>query len=138
MKKKKVFIILIVILILIISGVILKNSSSTNKMNSSNNNISIIKYKAGTSFKLKKININNDEDIKELSKYVEELKPLSATEMVDLAIMKEIDIQYNDYITISIQLDEESYCYYTNTEENISSLSKMPQGLYKWVKEKIK
>ena len=139
--KKIIFLIVIVILVLILGvGILLKNNSSKNKTNSlnqSSNNISIIQYKAGTPFELKNINIENDNDIKELSKYVEKLKPLTSSEMVDLALLKEIEIKYNDYITIGIQLEEKSYCYYTNTKENISSLSKIPKGLYEWVEKKL-
>ncbi len=133
MKKKNVFLILIAIFILIIIGILLKNNSS----NKSSNNISITQYKTGTFSKLKNINIENDNDKKKLSKYVEKLKPLTTSEMVSLALAKEIEIQYNDYITIEIQLEEKSYCYYTNTKENIYGLSKMPKGLYEWVEEKI-
>ena len=140
MKKKNIFLIVIVVLVLIISDILLKNYNSKNKTNSlssSSNNISIIQYKTRTPFELKNINIENDNDIKELSKYVEKLKPLPASEMVDLALLKEIEIKYSDYITIGIQLEEKDYCYYTNTKENISSLSKMPKGLYEWVESKI-
>ena len=138
--KKIYILIVIVISVLMLSGIFLKTNSSKNKTNSlnqSSNNINIIQYKAGTSFELKNINIENDHDIKELSKYVEKLKPLTASEMVKLALLKEIEIKYNDYITIEIQLEQKSYCYYTNTKENISSLSKIPKGLYEWVEKKI-
>lgn len=133
MKKKNVFLILIAIFILIIVGILLKNNNS----NKSSDNISITQYETGTFSKLKNINIENDNDKKKLSKYVEKLKPLATSEMVSLALANEIEIKYNDYITIGIQLGEKSYCYYTNTKENIDGLSKMPKGLYEWVEEKI-
>ena len=133
MKKKNLFLILIVIFILIIIGILLKNNSSDKP----SNDISITQYKFGTFSKLKSINIENDNDKRKLSKYVEKLKPLSTSEMVDLALANEIEIKYDDYITIGIQLGEKGYCYYTNTKENIDGLSKMPKGLYEWVEDKI-
>lgn len=140
MKKIYIFLIGIVIFVLILSVVLIKNNSSKNKTNNLNqyyNNISITQYKAGTQIKLKTINIDNDNDIKELSKFVEQLKPLTDNEMVDLALLQEIKIQYNDDIIIGIQLGEKSYCDYINTKEKISSLSKIPEGLYEWIEEKI-
>ena len=131
MKKKNLFFILSVIFILVIIGLVLINNS----LNKST--ITITQYKAGTSFKLKNINIKDESDIKELSKYVEELKPLSSTEQVALMLPREIVIKYNDDIIIGIQLGEKGYCHYINKKENISELSRMPEGLYEWVVEKL-
>lgn len=128
MKNKNIVLILIAALILIIS-VILLIIFTTNK-----SSINIKQYETGSIFYFKNININNDNVIK---KYVKQLKPLSDSEMVDLMLLKDIEIEYNDDLTIIIQLEEKNYCYYINKKENISSLSKMPKGLYEWVKEKI-
>ena len=88
--------------------------------------------------KIKKLNIDSPNDIKQLSGYVTKLKSLSAAEDVGLVLAHEIEIAYNDSILIKIQLSQKKYCIYINKDKNISYLSKMPNGLYEWVEEKIK
>lgn len=100
-------------------------------------NVSITLYETGTDIQIKTIKIDDVNDIKELSSFITELEPLSDREMVKLALLQEVNIKYNDSISIGIQLNEKGYCYYINKDENISSLAKMPQGLYEWVEEKL-
>lgn len=133
MKKINVVLILIIIVIVLIFCIFLiKNNNSKN--------IIITQYEAGTDTELKRIviNSNSENDINKLNGYIEELAPLTNSEMVDLALLKEIEIKYTNSISIGIQLGEKNYCYYINKEKNISSLSKLPKGLYEWVENKLK
>lgn len=136
MKDQKKFVILIVIIFLIIFlGCLFVPSLFSNS--NLPEEVTIIQYKAGGFEKIKEVKIEDQSKIKKLSKYVNKLKPLSEKEMVRLALLQEIEIIYDDSISIGIQLEEESYCYYINKDENISSLSKMPSGLLKWVKNNL-
>ena len=133
MKKNRLIIISIIVIVILVITIKTKN-----KLNDISDNIVVIQYEVGTDIQLKKINIISDEDKKELSKYVRKLKPLKNNHMVNLALAREIEIEYTDSIYVGIQLEEKQYCYYINKEKNISSLSKMPKGLYEWIEEKIK
>lgn len=133
MKKNRLIIISIIVIVILVITIKTKN-----KFNDISDNIVVIQYEVGTDIQLKKINIISDEDKKELSKYVRKLKPLKNNHMVNLALAREIEIEYTDSIYVGIQLEEKQYCYYINKEKNISSLSKMPKGLYEWIEEKIK
>lgn len=99
--------------------------------------IVITQYEAGSSTQLKIIDVFAFRDIEWASIYIKKLSPLKADEMVNLELLQEIVIEYGDSISVGIQLGETQYCYYTNKEKNISSLSKMPNGLYEWVVEKL-
>ena len=133
MKKNRLIIISIIVIVILVITIKTKN-----KFNDISDNIVVIQYEVGTDIQLKKINIISDEDKKELSKYVRKLKPLKNNHMVNLALAREIEIEYTDSIYVGIQLEEKQYCYYIDKEKNISSLSKMPKGLYEWIEEKIK
>lgn len=133
MKKINVVLILIIIVIVLIFCIFLiKNNNSKN--------VIITQYEAGTDTELKRIviNSNSENDINKLNGYIEELAPLTNSEMVDLTLLNEIEIKYTNSISIRIQLGEKDYCYYINKEKNISSLSKLPNGLYEWVENKLK
>lgn len=134
MKKKNIIIISIVAIILIISTLLILNPFKSN----SPHKVTITQYKIGTDKVIKTITIDKESDIEELEKYIKNLKPLEPYEYVDLALAQEIDIQYDDNITIGIQLAINSHCYYIDKDKNISSLSHMPKGLYNWIKDKIK
>ena len=131
--NKKVLIACIIVLIVICSIVVIYKTIGTNP-----ENINVIKYQKLTDKVLKKINITSGSEISELEGYIKDLKPLTASEMVDLDILTEVEINYNDTVAINIQIGETDYCYYTNKDENFSGLSKMPNGLYDWAIEKTK
>ena len=144
MKNKNIFLIIVLIILILIAGIIYINNSNKEDGNNETYNlenlpssIKIIQYEPGRDVILKEISIDSKEDIEILSGYVRKVKKLSPNEIVNLDLLREIVIEYNEYITIGVQLGEEEYCYYTNTKENISTLSKMPKGLYEWVEEKI-
>ena len=97
------------------------------------NEIKIIQYKLGTEEIIKEISINDDDRINKLNEYLSTIEPLKPEEMVDLALAQEISIVYNDNVSVGIQKEEKVYCYYINKEKNISSLSKIPKGMYEYV-----
>ena len=134
MKKKNVIIISIITILLVVSILLLLNPSKNNP----SHKVTITQYKLGTDKVIKTITIDKERDIKELEKYIKNLKPLSQEEYVSLSLAQEIDIEYDNNIIVAIQLDIKSHCYYINESKNISSLSHMPKGLYNWVKDKIK
>ena len=138
MKKKDIFIILgSIIATAILSLLMVPSFLDKEELINLPNEVSIKQYEAGTDTLIKEVSVESKEAIKELSKYVLKLKPLEEHEMVKLALLKEIEIKYNDSILIGVQLGEDSYCYYTNKDENISSLSKMPKGLVDWIKDNL-
>lgn len=96
------------------------------------NNIIITKYELGTDTKRNSIELTNARDIKKMEEFIEKLKPLNNKQ---LAIAQEIEIKCGDFISIGIQLEERQYCYYEDKSQNISSISKMPDGLYEWIEE---
>lgn len=128
--KKKGFLILILFL-----GIILIGSGCTKK---STDKVVINKYQQGQDTLIKTVTIDSEKDIQELSKYVDEIKSLEGNEIVSLALAKEIEVLYNDSITIHIQTGQENYCLYINKDEDIASLAHMPDGLYEWVQDKLK
>lgn len=134
MNKNFILIMLGIALLIAIVVFAVKKDNATNMPSE----VVITQYETGKMVVLKQKIIDLDIEIKELSGYVKDLKPLKSSEMVDLAIINQIRIQYNDNIYVGIQLGEKDYCYYANKEKNISSLSKMPNGLYEWVCEKLK
>jgi hypothetical protein len=141
MKKNNIFIILSVVIILLLGCLFVPSLLDKDKdLNDKHlpERVIIKQYEAGTSELIKEVVIDSKDEIEELSKYVSKLKPLSEHEMVNLALLQEIEIIYDDSISIGVQLEEEGYCYYKNTNENISSLSKMPKGLINWIKDNIK
>ena len=141
MKFKNVFIIVGIILILLGIGfmihTLMNKDEGNTDISSLPKEVIVKQYEAGTDNLIKEVKINDVEKIKELSNYVSKLKPLEEHEMVNLALLQEIDIIYNDSISIGFQLDNEWYCYYKNTDENISSLSHMPKGLLDWAKDNL-
>lgn len=142
---KKSILIFAIVLILFILLVCLLNpflfEKNGNGVEVENKNlpeaVTIKQYKPGSDELVKELKIYSKEKIEDLSRYVYKLKPLEEHEMVNLALLQEIDIVYNDSISIGVQLEVNGYCYYTNLDENISSLSKMPNGLVDWVKDNL-
>ena len=98
----------------------------------------ITEYKIGSDIKIKELVVDSNKDITTLTKYVSKIKPLKKKEMVNLALAKEVEIKFNESISFYIQLSEKKYCYYTNKDKDISSLAKMPDGLYDWLVDKLK
>lgn len=98
----------------------------------------ITEYKIGSDTKIKELVVDSTKDITTLTKYISKIKPLKEKEMVNLALAKEVEIQFNESISVYIQLSEKNYCYYTNKDKDISSLAKMPDGFYDWIVNKLK
>ena len=98
----------------------------------------ITEYKIGSDTKIKELVVDSNKDITSLTKYVSKIKALKKKDRVNLSLAKEVDVKFNDSISIYIQLSEKNYCYYTNKDKNISSLAKMPDGLYDWLVDKLK
>jgi hypothetical protein len=134
MNKKSIIIMSIVFILLVICLAVLFLLKKDNNLSKK---VIIKQYKAGTSELVKEVVIDSKDEIEELSKYVSKLKPLAEHEMVNLALLQEIEIIYDDSISIGVQLEEKGYCYYINKDENISSLSKMPKGLINWIKDNL-
>ena len=138
MKKKDIFIIIgSIIATAILSLLMVPSFLDKEELINLPNEVSVKQYDAGTDTLIKEVKVNSKEEIKELSNYVSRLKPLSEHEMVNLALIKEIEIKYNDSISIGVQLGNDRYCYYTNKDENISSLSRMPKGLINWINDNL-
>ncbi len=138
MKNKKILIsILIAILIIgaIVAVLIFNHKSKTANIDTEKIEITI--YENNGISEKSKIEITSKEEIKEFTDYISKLKPLSSKEMVDLELINDIKIKYNDDITVSMQLGEKEYCYYKNKATNTSSLSKIPNGLYELVTKKL-
>ena len=115
---KRLILVILVLLIICFSG------CSINK-----DKIKITKYEKGTIDVIKEKEINSKKDIKEFKKYIENMKVLDSEEMIDLALLNEIKIIYNNNIEIYIDLDSKEYCYYRNTDDKIYSLAHLPNGM---------
>lgn len=138
MKNKSVVIVAGIVLVLLLACLVVPSLfEREEKLSNLPKEVVVTQYVPGDIEIVKEITIDNKEEIEELSNYVSKLKPLEEHEMVNLALLQEIEIIYGNSIIIGIQLDEEGYCYYENKDKNISSLSKMPFGLVKWVKDNL-
>lgn len=126
MKLKEICLIIIAVLIVVIGFLVIKN------LYNNPNNAIIIQYDEAGFEEMKKIKLNSD-DVNKIKKEEDKFEE----EKIDLELIKDVEIIY-DNIIITIQLDEKDYCYYENQEKNISYISKMPEGLYELVEEKIK
>lgn len=133
--KKKLILCFIIILILFsaLGGYLIID----NIFNDYPEEVTIDKYDDGGFEIVGTFTIDSKNEIKKITRFVNKLKPLEDEEMVNLAIIRQIEIHYSDSITVGIQLGEKDYCFYTNENENISSLSHMPTGLYEWVERKV-
>lgn len=98
----------------------------------------ITEYKIGSDTKIKELVVDSNKDITSLTKYVSKIKTLKKKDRDNLSLAKEVGVKFNDSISIYIQLSEKNYCYYTNKDKDISSLAKMPDGLYDWLVDKLK
>lgn len=96
----------------------------------------ISKFDIVTHNLIKEIKITDKKEIKQISKYVNQLKTLTDREMVDLGIIREIEIKYED-LTVAIQLGEKTYCSCLGTSEKCSGMSKIPAGFYDYVESKL-
>lgn len=131
--RRKITIALAVIGVIIIGIVLYKVNLS---MNQEKNEITITKYNPKSGIVIKKVIIDSEEEIIELEEYSSLLNPVSDFQMVDLAILREVEVEYNGAV-IRIQLNEKSYCYYTNKAKGISSICRIPEGLFEWVEDKL-
>ena len=125
------------ILIVIMSISIMGCSKKEKSKEELENEIKIVLYKVGTEEIIKEIKINDDDGINVLNEYLSKIEPLKPEEQVDLALAQEISIIYNDNVSVGIQKEEKDYCYYINKENNVSSLSKIPSGMYDYVLKNI-
>ena len=134
LKDRIVNIVGLVILVFIVGLFIIGLKKEENKLAK----VNIVRYEYDTNDIAKKVKIDNKKDIKMIEDIIKDLKPLSGDEMVKLALMQDIVIEYNNNITIGIQEGIKGYCYYTNKDKNISGLARMPKGLYNWTINKLK
>ena len=127
MKKGKIVLIVILVLVLMGFGYKVFEIMSVN----TKTNLAITRNQ-----KVYKI---SDLDKRRLIVYIKKLKPLSDKEMVMLALIKDIEIQYGNDIEVGIAEGNTSYCYfYDKKKKNIHKLSHMPKGLYNIVMRIVK
>ena len=100
--------------------------------------IAIVQYQPGTLNEIKRINIESEKDVKQITKYLNKIESSKNKEDVKLLFINEIAIKYDGSKTVFIQSSEEQYCEFNDAESNTYRTVKMPSGLYKWVMEKIK
>lgn len=142
MEKKKIIIGVVVLIIAIFIGIgigqYLKNNRKKNE--EVNLKISVIQYQyeANGKEEIKNIKVESEEDINKCKEFYEKIKPLDSNEMVDLEIIEDIRINFNDSTYVYIEFGEQNYCYLINKVDNTKSLSKMPEGLYDWAINKVK
>ncbi len=96
----------------------------------------ISKFDIVTHDLVKEVKITDNKEIKQISKYINQLKTLTDREMVNLGIVREVEIKYED-LTVAIQMGEESYCSCLGKSEKCSGMSKIPAGFYEYVKSKL-
>ena len=144
-KKKDIIIISILIIVLLGVGVFsfihYSNKSKPEEKESnwqtSNHQTSIVirQYVQGTNTILRETS-NNDVDL--VSSYFNQLEELSADEMVDLAVSRDLEITYEN-ITVQFQLNQKDYCYVIDQslENEYEYLSKLPSGFYDYVVQQI-
>lgn len=153
---KKGIIIIVVIVFLVLLGALLFNSMKKSAVTQSGEFVTetenpivyvsknpdvyakITRYSPGTSTIIQEITIDDEENLDRLKGFVSQIKPLEPEEMVDLALPREIFVEYGDSISINICDGEETYCNYTNKSESIESMAKLPEGMYDWAKGIIK
>lgn len=138
--KKAIFFISLSVLLIILDIFLIfgnKDKKEQKKEKTNSNYITIKQYKLGTDEIIKEIKIINKDDIKVLNTLKKDLKPLEDYERVNLALAQEINIVYDENISVGITLSEKGYCYYINKKKKISSLSHMPKGLYEFIVKKL-
>ena len=82
--------------------------------------------------------ISAEEDIRKIDEFVNELKPLSDDEMINIVVTEDIVIKYKDKVTIILLEGRKGICAYTLANSEQTHLSYMPEGMYEWVIEKLK
>ena len=99
--------------------------------------VKIIKYENGFTIE-KEIEITSQPELKKIQNEIEKVNLVTEKESVQLDIIRNIEIQYNDSIIIGIQEGEKVYCWYQNKEKNISRLAYLPDELYDFIIKKTK
>ena len=132
--NKKVLIvsgIVIFILAIIICAVIIICINNARKISS----ITITFNESYETEDVKKIVIEDKAKIKELTKY---LKTVKSSEKVDnnLALYKEIIIDFGNNTNIIIQTTVDDYCFYEDNDTQ--KLVNMPSGLLNMIKKELK
>lgn len=126
--KKKYKLAMIVVLILIVIGIIAIFKFNQEKASLK---IEIIKYDTVGMKIESKTKVTSIEEQKIIQENIEEIQLVPEQEMVDLLLMRQIEINYNDIVTIGIQEGQENYCWYE--DENQSGLAYLPKDLYEIV-----
>lgn len=132
---KSILVIIIVLLILCVG--ILGNYKKMSDIYYTDK-IVVTQYEEGTDIILKKIVITEKEEIENIKKYIEEIRPLKDNEMVNLFIPREIVIKYNDNIEVNFNSIRKSYCYLNNKLEKTVKMSHIPLELVDYICEKLK
>lgn len=99
--------------------------------------VKIIKYENGFTIE-KEIEITSQPELKKIQNEIEKVNLVTEKESVQLDIIRNIEIQYNDSIIIGIQEEEKVYCWYQDKEKNISRLAYLSDELYDFVIKKLK
>lgn len=127
----------VIIIISIIIGLLAIIFSFTKNKIENPEKVKIIKYENGFTIE-KEIEISTQSELKKIQKEIEKVNLVTEKESVQLDIIRNIEIQYNDSIIIGIQEGEKVYCWYQNKEKNISRLAYLPDELYDFIIKKIK
>lgn len=135
MKKKGIIIlsVSIVLVVLVLCAIFI--TKSRRESNSQTDKITVTVYELGTDKKIKTIEIVEPEEINKVKGYIKEIRPFKAYEREDIALLNNVEVRYNDDISIGIALSVKNHCYYSNKKENISSMLYLPDELYEWVED---
>ena len=136
MKKGIILSVSIVVVLMVVAMLFTVDFTQASK--SETDIIKVTVYEVGTNKKLKSIVIVSPEEIKKVTRYINKVKPLKPEETVNKALLQNVEIQYNDHITIGFQLDDPYLCTYSNTEKGICKMSHLPKELYNWAQEVTK
>ena len=120
--------IILIIILLLTSGC----------MFNSNSQITIKKYKITTGELIKEVKVTKLMDKTKLEDYIDEIKVLGTDEIVDLALVKDIEIIYNENVRVYVNSQDMMFCYFEDELNGISSLAYLPEGFLNWINEKLK
>lgn len=138
MVKKMLFILIPILTICLVFVICHKIYDNVNMKNATYDNVLVKKYDVSGLDIIKSIKVTNDKKISDLKAYTNKIKILSSDRAIDLVLLRDIEINLNENIIISIQLSEPSYIYYENESQNISGLAEMPDGLLEWLNDILK
>lgn len=150
MKGKSILFILIGI-ILIIVGVILLFGGNKTDNDTSNSNTTNTTEETTTPTVIARIFVYNDTGMnvintveitdtvkgQELEGFINQLHPLPENEIVDLALVRTVEIKYGNDTVVGIQSGEDRYCNYSLNGGGAYTMSYMPEGLVDWLKTNV-